>query len=165
MAEFDKSFNLPKLDRFVPGALGLPGDRAFYIQLVTDRNAFSFKCEKEQVLALAAHLKQLLEELQEKPPSHLPTKRGLETPVSTEWTLGTMGLAYSERTDRIAIWFDQFQAQDDTTPPAQGSLNLTRGQAAAFVRDANKLEKGGRPPCELCGTPLNEPDAWCPCWN
>jgi len=57
------------------------------------------------------------------------------------------------------------QTDDDETSPATSRFQLTRGQVAAFVRHARELVAAGRPPCPYCGTPLNDGETWCPCWN
>ena len=56
-------FDLPAVDRFVVGTIGMPGDRTFYFQSVVGRDVLSFKCEKAQVAALVNALGQLISEL------------------------------------------------------------------------------------------------------
>ena len=43
-------------------------------------------------------------------------------------------------------------------------VRLTRGQVAAYVRHADELVAGGRPPCPLCGHPMGT-DHHCPKTN
>src|SRR5215218_3164605 len=55
------SFDPP--DRFVAGAIGEPGDRAFFLQAREGRRVVSVALEKVQVAVLAERLGALLEEL------------------------------------------------------------------------------------------------------
>src|SRR6266508_980786 len=50
-------------DRFVAGAIGEPGDRAFFLQAREGRRVVSVALEKVQVAVLAERLGALLEEL------------------------------------------------------------------------------------------------------
>ncbi|NCW91611.1 MAG: DUF3090 family protein, partial [Acidimicrobiia bacterium] len=54
--EFDST------DAFAAGAIGLPGARTFYLQVRGENEALSIKCEKEQVVALSAFLRKMLDD-------------------------------------------------------------------------------------------------------
>ena len=47
------SFELSDVSVFSAGAVGLPGERTFYLQATSPAGAVWFKCEKQQVAALA----------------------------------------------------------------------------------------------------------------
>ena len=61
-------YDLKPLSRMTADAVGLPGQRTFYIQARDNDRLFTLLCEKEQVAALATGIDQLLEELDEKNP-------------------------------------------------------------------------------------------------
>ncbi len=41
-------------------------------------------------------------------------------------------------------------------------LSVTREQAAVFALEATRLVEAGRPPCPLCGSPLDPSGHQCP---
>ena len=55
-------------------------------------------------------------------------------------------------------------SHDDLLEPDHGSarLHLRRGQVTAFIRVAVELVMSGRPPCPLCGQPLDPSGHVCP---
>ena len=55
------SFELDRVDAFVPGAVGEPGDRTFYLQARAGEQVISLRCEKQQVGMLGRYLTQLAE--------------------------------------------------------------------------------------------------------
>lgn len=107
----------------------------------------------------------MLIDLPEPEASSVPPATGLATPVEPEWAVASMGVAYVESRDRVALWAEQLMLTEDDDAPATSRFQLTRGQVLAFINHANDLVSAGRPPCPYCGLPLNDGDTWCPCWN
>lgn len=86
-------------DRFVAGTVGEPGDRTFFLQAVHDARVVSVALEKQQVQVLADRMGLLLEEVQRRFGTDVPTEEAetldtspLVTPIDTEFRVGTMGL-------------------------------------------------------------------------
>ena len=66
-------------------------------------------------------------------------------------------------TDRIVLVAEELVAEDEeATWPASP---ITREQAAAFAVRATSLVEAGRPPCPLCGLPLDPTGHQCPRTN
>lgn len=165
MSSLDRSFDLPDVDTFVAGTVGPAGERAFFLQAVAGGQVVTLKVEKQQVIALAEYLSNMLTDLPEPEAASVPASSGLESPVEPEWAVASMGVAYVESRDRVALWAEQLMLNDDTDAPATGRFQLTRGQVQGFVIHANSLVNSGRPPCPYCAAPLNNGETWCPCWN
>ena len=165
MTSLDRSFDLPDVDTFTAGTVGPPRQRTFFLQTIAAGEVVTLKIEKQQVSALADYLEQMLTDLPQPSVDSIPDELALSTPIEPEWAVASMGVAYVESRDRIALWAEQLQREDDDSAPATGRFQLTRGQVSAFVTHTRALVESGRPPCRYCGAPLNDGLEWCPCWN
>ena len=165
MSSLDRSFDLPDVDAFVAGTVGPAGERAFFLQAVAGTQVVTLKVEKQQVIALAEYLSNMLTDLPEPSVDSVPGPTPLAKPVEPEWAVASMGVAYVESRDRVALWAEQMMLADDHDSPATSRFQLTRGQVLAFVTHATELVAAGRPPCPYCEAPLNNGETWCPCWN
>ncbi len=165
MSSLDRSFDLPDVDAFIAGTVGPAGERAFFLQAVAGTQVVTLKVEKRQVIALAEYLSNMLTDLPTPDADTVPAPSGLTTPVEPEWAVASMGVAYVESRDRVALWAEQMLLSEDDSSPATSRFQLTRGQVLAFVTHATDLVTAGRPPCPYCEAPLNNDDGWCPCWN
>ena len=165
MSSLDRSFDLPDVDAFVAGTVGPAGERVFFLQAVAGTQVITLKVEKQQVIALAEYLANMMTDLPTPDPESVPKESNLTTPVEPEWAVASMGVAYVESRDRVALWAEQLVMSDDDDAPATSRFQLTRGQVSAFVTHATALVSAGRPPCPYCAAPLNDGGTWCPCWN
>jgi uncharacterized repeat protein (TIGR03847 family) len=102
------------------GAVGPPGKRVFYLQIREEDRLVSLKLEKEQVRFLAGGLSEVLADLAS--PTSVPTEADLdlEQPVEAEWVVGSMQLAYDERTDRVVLVAKEVGPPDEEDPLEQG---------------------------------------------
>ena len=170
-------------ERFVAGTVGQPGDRVFYLQARASGRVTSVVCEKFQVSVLAERIDELLDEVQRRgggPPAtssgaaEAPADDGpLDLPLTEDFRVGAIALAWDSENHRVVI-----EAQEDTdTPaapladdqpePAHGVLrvSITPAVARAFSRRALRIVGQGRPPCPLCGLPLDAEGHVCPRQN
>jgi uncharacterized repeat protein (TIGR03847 family) len=160
------SFELSDVGRVTVGTVGVPGQRTFYLQAREGDRLVSLKLEKQQVAALAQFLAELLSDLPAA--GVLPTDLELEEPVLAEWSVGAIQLAYDGSIDRIVVMAEEAttaggESEDETG--AIGRLAISRAQAAAIVGRAEELVTSGRPPCPLCGYPLDPAGHSCPRTN
>ncbi|MSY82107.1 MAG: DUF3090 family protein, partial [Actinobacteria bacterium] len=51
------------VDRFTVGTVGLPGERAFFIQALSDAGLNTVAVEKNQVIALSERMRELVKDL------------------------------------------------------------------------------------------------------
>lgn len=164
MNAVSRSFDLPDIDSFLSGTIGDAGQRVFYLQAVAGGEVISLKIEKQQLGALVDYLDAMLQDLDSSRLGEVPEPQPLRSPVEAEWAVASMGVAYVESRDRIALWTEELVASENPNP-ANGRFQLTRAQVTAFVRDSRELISAGRPPCPYCGAPLSDGQQWCPCWN
>ncbi|HZQ85994.1 MAG TPA: DUF3090 family protein [Acidimicrobiales bacterium] len=153
------SYELFDVDRLTVGAVGPPGKRVFLLQAVAGATVITLKIEKQQVAALSEYLSQVLADL----PStgDLPTDLELDEPAEPEWIVGALGVTYDEDTDRVLLVAEEAVAEDDDVGEV-ARLAATREQIAALAIRGVALVEAGRPPCPLCGFPLDPSGHVCP---
>jgi uncharacterized repeat protein (TIGR03847 family) len=156
-----ESIELGDVDHFTVGTTGAVGRRVFLLQCRNDLTNLTLKMEKQQVAVLAEYLGRILRDLDR--PGHLPEDLDLEPPTDPRWTVGTLGVSYDQLLDRITLVADELVPEDETGDTV--SFSVTREQAAAFAVRAVSLVESGRPPCPLCGLPLDPTGHECPRTN
>jgi len=116
--------------------------------------------EKAQVAALSAYLAKVLEDLPS--PDHLPEDLDLEDADEPSWAVGTLGVTYDELTDRVLLVAEEAVTEEEEEEAAVARFGATREQIAALVIRGAELVQAGRPPCPLCGYPLDPAGHACP---
>ncbi len=182
-------FEFEAPERFVAGAIGAPGSRAFYLQARAGGRTTSVLLEKQQVAVLAERVNDLLDEVLRRSGGSAPVPAiapadsldsdPLETPVEEEFRVGTMSLAWDADRQRVIIeCFELRQATpgedpetteqvdlDDDEEQATGGvlrLILTGAAARGFAKRALAVVAAGRPPCPFCANPLDPEGHVCP---
>jgi uncharacterized repeat protein (TIGR03847 family) len=154
-----KSFELSDLDRFTAGAVGPPGERVFYLQARAGAAVVSLRLEKTQVAALAEYLAQLLADLPAPETDEIPDDLELAEPVVAEWIVGRIGVVFDSDRDRLLLELKEVEVEEEVAAGGEeqgvARFSLTRPQMAAFVVRAATVVAAGRPPCQLCGRPLD----------
>jgi uncharacterized repeat protein (TIGR03847 family) len=168
-------------ERFVAGTVGEPGDRTFFLQARGNGQTVSVVLEKVQVAMLADKLEELLIEAANRFGVELPggeelpqDNEPLETPLEEEFRVGTLGLAWDVDSGTVVIEAIAAPEADPNTPeaaePDEDELDrlrvrLTPEETRAFIDRARRLVAAGRPPCPLCGNPLDPSGHLCPRHN
>ena len=155
-----ESFDLEKPDHFTAGAIGPPGQRAFYLQASEAGTVVTLKAEKEQVRALGAFLAKLLEKLAA-PREGVPAGPPLLEPALPAWAVASLEVGYDEAGGRVVIVATEFREEEETEA-ATARFRITPGQAAAFVERTRELMKSGRPICPMCSEPIEPAGHVCP---
>ncbi len=145
------SFEMPEVDALTTGAIGLPGQRVFYLQARQGEHVVSLRLEKTQVAALVTYLDALLADLPA--PDDLPTDVELLEPVVAEWVVGSLGVSYDEDADRVVVLAEELVEEGEDAASAR--ITATRAQIAALAAHGADVVAAGRPPCPLCGQPLD----------
>lgn len=173
--------DLHDVDRLTVGTVGPAGQRVFYLQARAGGTIVTLKVEKAQVRALAEFVARLLSDL---PAAvDLPDDLELQEPLDPRWAVGAIGLRYDDSLDRVVLQAEEFVAptfddelsgdepddelsddEDDDGEPAGDVVRFwaTRAQMAALAIRATTLVESGRPPCPLCGHPLDPRGHTCP---
>jgi len=154
-------YDLSAPDRFTVGTVGPVGERLFLLQCRQGPTLLTLKMEKQQVAVVAEYLARIVKD-QERP-GHLPEELELEEPTDPAWAVGTIGVSYDEADDRVILVIEELVPEDETGAIAR--LSVSREQAAAFTIQATSLVESGRPPCPLCGSPLDPSGHECPRTN
>lgn len=151
------SFELPDVDRLTAGTVGPPGQRVFYLQVGHPGGVVTLRLEKAQVAALCRYLDEMLADL---PPVE-PAAGDMELvePVVAEWVVGSLGVSYDEEDDRIVLVAEEMVEEGEEA--AEARIRATRQQVAAFTRRGAQVVAAGRPPCPLCGGPLDPEGHMC----
>ena len=170
-------------ERFVAGTVGPPGERTFFLQARGGGRLVSVALEKVQVSLLAEKLEELLQEAQRRFGVDLPESpvvgtgdnEPLDTPLDEEFRVGTLGLAFDVDTatvviEAIAAGEDEAEEEDEDDEEATADrdrlrVRLTPQATRAFIERAKRVVASGRPPCPLCGQPLDARGHLCPRHN
>ncbi|WP_327091874.1 DUF3090 domain-containing protein [Nonomuraea sp. NBC_01738] len=160
-------FDYDPPERFVAGALGQPGARAFFLQARAEGRLTTVALEKLQVAALAGRLDELLDEVLRTSggtahvpalaPADLTDDGPLDLPLDEDFRVGTMALAWDPETSQIVIEAQEMADEEDLEAPEPALLRvrMSAGAARAFTQRALRIVAAGRPPCPLCGQPLD----------
>lgn len=169
-------------ERFVAGTVGEPGERTFYLQATSGARVVSVALEKVQVAALAERLDELLDEVRRRQgsdsevpataPPELEDVAPLGTPIEEEFRVGALALAWEEESSMVLVEAQSSTGEDepesDEGAEFTGDLLRVRMQPAAaraFAKRALRVVAAGRPPCPLCGNPLDPRGHVCPRQN
>ena len=155
------TLDLGDVDRFTVGTHGAVGRRTFLLQCRAEQAVLTLKVEKQQVTVLAEYLGRILRDLPR--PGHPPEDLDLQEPADPHWVVGTLGVSYDEAIDRIVLVAEEAVGDDEDGDMAR--FTVTREQAAAFAVRATSLVEAGRPPCPLCGGPIDPNGHLCPRTN
>ena len=157
-----ESFDFERVTRVTAGAVGEPGRRAFYLQLRAAGELVSLSLEKEQLRALAERLQEVFSKVTVPKASRLPDM-ALEEPIDPIWRVGFMTLTYSqeEKTFEVSL----VELVDEGNEPATGHFRASLAQMQALAGHAATLIAAGRPPCPMCGGPIDHDGGVCPRLN
>jgi uncharacterized repeat protein (TIGR03847 family) len=170
-------FDFDTPDRFVAGAVGDPGARAFYLQARQGGAVVSVGLEKTQVAALAGRMSELLDTVEglsgELPAGAARDDQPLEEPTVELFRVGAMALAWDATAAQIVIEAQplgedgEFAEVPDQTPAGPDLLRVRVEPARArdFIRRVAVLVAAGRPACPFCGQPLEPTGHFCPKTN
>ncbi len=157
------SYELSAPEVVTVGTVGEVGQRAFYLQARESDLLVTLKIEKQQVKVLADSLGQMLQDLAR--PGELPPDDtlALEPFADPLFVVGTLAVAYDVAADRVVLLVGELVGEDEEGDEVR--LALTREQAAALAIVGTRLVEAGRPPCPLCGFPLDPRGHACPRTN
>ncbi len=176
----NQSFEFREVTHFTAGAVGDPGERVFYLQVGDATSVVAVKLEKQQVKALAQFLKGVLDDLPSPTKTAQPVE--LQQPALSEWTVGQIAVGIDEAASQIIVVIEELVELDEAAE-LDNDLDISTGfldddevgarirahvdveSAANFIATSDALMNRGRPPCRLCGQPLNRDGHSCPRLN
>jgi uncharacterized repeat protein (TIGR03847 family) len=168
-------------ERFIAGTVGAPGSRTFFLQARDGGRIVSVALEKVQVAALAQRLGDLLEELEkrgvegaEDVPGIVGDTAPMDEPINEAFRCGTLSLGWDTGEDVIVLEARELSeeedeeeepeafADDDEDGPDILRVRFAPAAARDFIARAMRVVAAGRPPCPLCGQPLDPQGHLCP---
>lgn len=185
--------NFDSVDAIGTGAVGEPGHRAFFIQAHKGGQVLSVLVEKEQVAVLSERVAYLLAQVAEEfpevqaPPD--PTSGQLEGEPVPLFRAVAIGIGFDPARRMVLLELHEHPVDDDEEEPEEQAagaaageasmagepegeeegylarLYLTPAQARAMADHGIEAVTAGRPPCPLCGGPLDPEGHVCPRLN
>jgi uncharacterized repeat protein (TIGR03847 family) len=167
---------LDDVDGLGAGAVGEPGQRAFYIQARTESTQLTVLVEKEQVDLLATEAVAFLDKIADTYPElpfDLPSNQSsLREPTVPLFRARLIGLGFDPERELVLIELrersDEEQGEEDDADEEDGyvaRIYATRAQVRAMAARGAEAVAGGRPPCPLCEQPMDPSGHRCPRWN
>jgi uncharacterized repeat protein (TIGR03847 family) len=153
--------DIDRPERFSVGTAGPVGERLFLLHCTQGPVSLTVKVEKSQIAILASYLARIVRELGR--PGELPEDLDFDTDVEPAWVVGTIGVSYDEESDRLVVVVEELVPDEEDGEVVR--IAVTKEQAAAFAIRATQLVEAGRPPCPLCGLPLDPSGHDCPRTN
>lgn len=165
-------------DRVVVGTIGVPGSRAFYLQVRAGKQLVSIALEKQQSALLAEKIDEILDQLitVEGNRFSVPTSTPIELvdndpleEVQVQFRAGAMTLGWDPGTAQLVVEarpveLDEDESQNpDSYPAAEDQKEETElfvvrmpvGTARAFAKRTREIVDAGRPMCLRCGYPMD----------
>jgi uncharacterized repeat protein (TIGR03847 family) len=171
---------LDDVDGLGAGAIGEPGQRAFYIQARTEHTQLTVLVEKEQVDLLATEAVAFLDRIADTYPElpfDLPvTQSALREPTVPLFRARLIGLGFDPERELVLLELrersadeDEDQDEEEEVEPDEDGyvarIYATRAQVRAMAARGAEAVAGGRPPCPLCEQPMDPSGHRCPRWN
>jgi len=160
------SFFFKSVERFIAGTVGVPGERAFFIQARNGNRLTTVAVEKIQVAALAQRLEIIIRDLRRSNVALRVEKftlddEPLETPIEAEFDIGAISMAWDET--ELTMTIELFEIVAEGEEPLNAlKVGLTLSQCSAFVSRSKALVEAGRPPCPFCGASIDPQGHLCP---
>jgi len=175
-------YNHENVSRCIVGTVGLPGERQFFLQVVSEQETTCVAIEKSQAIALSERLRLMLRELRRNQLASLDELNvalerddtALEFPITEDFRVGVIGISWDQDTQRILV---EAQAIGDETltelldddeaalledAPDLLSFKLRIHQARSFCDRTDAVASAGRQPCPFCGLPVDPLGHLCP---
>jgi uncharacterized repeat protein (TIGR03847 family) len=179
----EDEIELDDIQRLGAGAVGEPGARAFYVQAGNADTELTVLVEKEQVALLASEAVAFLDRLADEYPEDQvilpPAFAELREPTVPLFRARLIGLGFDPERELVLIELREHASDDDDesedtpsddTPEVEEAgyvarIYATRPQVRAMAAHGAEVVEAGRPPCPLCGMPMDPAGHRCPRWN
>ncbi len=157
-------------DHITADAIGLPGQRVFYIQAFQAARTVTVIIEKIQLQSLSVGVEQFLAQLARQNPD-LPeastdfyeAQMRINPPVEPVFRAGEIGLGYDKERDLLVIVTREILGDgEDPEEAAVIRFWCSRSQARALARWGAEVVQRGRPMCPQCGQPMEPEGHFCP---
>jgi uncharacterized repeat protein (TIGR03847 family) len=167
-------YHHPKVDRFIVGTIGQPGERQFFIQVRSENGLNTMAIEKSQVIALTERFEQMIVELRRSKMATISQlsesipidDQPLESPIEQDFQIGIIAISWEKDHAVVNIQavsqLEELILDDLSDAPDLVTLNLVIGQVKAFCDRAKVVIGAGRPACPFCSLPIDPTGHLCP---
>jgi uncharacterized repeat protein (TIGR03847 family) len=188
MAEPDFLYDLRPVRYITADAVGMPGQRTFYLQAEGAGRLVTLLVEKDQVRLLSESIEDLLAKLVEQgiaaPRSDEepdPSELSLRKPLDPLFRVGQLGLGYDADDGYVVMVARELQLEEEPEEEedellANSGLKpeseepepnwvrfwTTLAQAKALSKQGARAVAGGRPLCPQCLQPMEASGHFCP---
>ncbi len=164
-------YPLGALSSIYAETFGEPGRRTFRLVLKAGAANISVWLEKEQLFQLGASLQEAVRRLS------IEQQGGHSSPAGPEWSGEELSLEFKARqmllkyeTSGNAFYLEAHEGDGEASEQdseqdrdeASVSCGLSVSQSAQLAEEAIKICAAGRPPCFLCGLPIDPEGHVCP---
>jgi uncharacterized repeat protein (TIGR03847 family) len=181
--ELPDPIEFDSVDALGTGAVGQPGERAFYLQARSADVQLTVLLEKEQVALLATEAVAFLDDIAKKYPEDaitLPAAlAALNEPTVPLFRARRIGLGFDPERELVLIELREHASDDDLPDELEvdddvddeegegfvARIYATRSQVRAMAARGAEAVSAGRPPCPLCDQPMDPAGHRCPRWN
>ncbi len=170
------------VSRCIVGTVGLPGERQFFLQVISPQETTCVALEKAQAVALSERLRIMMRELRRNQLAsfdelNIAVERddtSLEFPITEDFRVGVIGISWEQETQRILVeaqaigdetlteLLDEDEAELLEDAPDLLSFKLRIHQARSFCDRTDAVIAAGRQPCPFCGLPVDPVGHLCP---
>jgi len=163
------------------GAVGAPGERAFYLQARANEAQLTVLVEKEQVALLATEAVAFLDRIADDYPEDLLTlpmgAAELHEPTVPLFRARLIGLGFDPERQLVLIELRERTSEeedeeeliedieDEEGEGFVARIYATRPQVRAMAARGAEAVAAGRPLCPLCDQPMDPAGHRCPRWN
>ena len=166
------------LDALATGAVGDPGQRAFYLQARNEAAQLTVLVEKQQIAMFATEVVAFLDRIADEYPEDgvvlPPSTAELREPTVPLFRARLIGLGFDP--DRELVLIELREHAEDDDPDDEVGLDgdesghvariyATRPQVRAVAARGAQVVASGRPTCDLCELPMDPAGHRCPRWN
>jgi len=161
------SYEFKNVDRFICGTVGEPGEREFYLQVRAGSVLVSAALEKTQASTLAERLAILCKQVSKEDVTLVVDRierddAPLESPVDKDLVIGAISIAWDDDVKKVSLELFSIKEVEVEDEVADLTLNLTLGQAKAFITRTTAVVNAGRIPCPFCAIPIDPRGHLCP---
>lgn len=160
-------YSLGALSSIYAETFGEPGRRTFRLVLKAGGANISVWLEKEQLFQLAVSLQEAVRRLSAE------QQAGPSGPSGPEWTGEELSLEFKARqmllkyeTSGNSFYLEAHEGDDEDGEQdregASVSCGISISQSVTLAEEALKICAAGRPPCFLCGLPIDPEGHICP---
>ena len=164
-----QTFDLKPVDRITADAVGVPGERVFYLQARKGNLLVTVICEKEHVAALALAVDHVLLSMAGndadavvEPDPVIHRGMDLEYPLEPAFRAGQVNLGFDQASKELVVIAYETMEEGDDTPPSVARFWATPAQMRAFSIHSHEVVAAGRPICAMCGQPMDPEGHFCP---